>query len=75
MRLRCANSAAGEILGELGESGMENKTRDRNGWLKRAGSRWKTTTGEHILRLRAIALSDRWQAVMEKLHTTPSPPP
>lgn len=38
--------------------------------MKRAGSRWKTTTGEHILRLRALALSDRWEPGMHKLHAT-----
>ena len=32
--------------------------------MKRCGARWKTRTGEHVIHLRALALSDRWDAAM-----------
>jgi hypothetical protein len=32
--------------------------------MKRPGARWKEETGEQLLNLRALALSDRWEAAM-----------
>jgi len=35
--------------------------------MKRCGSRWKEPTANHVLQLRALALSDRFDAAMAKL--------
>ncbi|MCP4036883.1 MAG: ISKra4 family transposase, partial [bacterium] len=38
--------------------------------MKRAGSRWKEEGGEHVIKLRALALSDQWDGTMTALMAT-----
>lgn len=38
--------------------------------MKRCGSRWHNDTGNHVLHLRALAISDRWDDAMAKLFAT-----
>jgi hypothetical protein len=35
--------------------------------MKRCGSRWHRDTGNHVLHLRALAISDRWDDAMDEL--------
>jgi hypothetical protein len=39
--------------------------------MKRPGSRWKSRTGEHVIHLRALALSDRWDGAMDLVFERP----
>ena len=39
--------------------------------MKRPGSRWKSRPGEHVIHLRALALSDRWDGAMDLVFERP----
>ena len=39
--------------------------------MKRPGARWKNRTGEHIIHMRALGLSDRWGAAMKIVFRPP----
>jgi hypothetical protein len=39
--------------------------------MKRSGSRWKSRTGEHVIHLRALVLSDRWDGAMDLVFERP----
>jgi hypothetical protein len=41
------------------------------GRMKRPGARWKSRTGEHIIHMRALAMSDRWDAAMNIVFKPP----
>jgi len=41
------------------------------GRMKRPGARWKSRTGEHIIHMRALALSDRWDDAMKIVFKPP----
>ena len=40
--------------------------------MDRAGCRWKNDTGDHVLHLRALSVSDRWDEALDiTLRVTP----
>jgi len=54
----------------IGSGNVEATCKTLVGRMNRCGSRWHHDTGNHVLHLRALAISDRWDDAMAKLFAT-----